>query len=341
MFLRVTFVRRSIAVFAAASVLAFIATGMASGQATSHSLSNPYTTVIQNWGTMPEGRPWGSPGGVWVDRPGNVWVLERCGANSCAGRSEAPVLEFDASGRFLKSFGANMIVFPHGIFVDDKGNVWVSDADGKDGKGQQVFKFSPDGKVLMTLGKAGVTGEGPDTFNRPSAVLVSPNGDIFVADGHGGDSNARIVKFSKDGKFIKTWGKKGSGPGEFDSPHSLAMDSEGRLYVADRGNNRIQIFDQDGKFLDQWMQFGRPSGIFIDKKGILYVSDNSDTREPEWKKGIRVGRVKDGVVTAFIEDADQDPTHTMIGAENIAADANGNIYVSDVARMMVRKYVKP
>jgi DNA-binding beta-propeller fold protein YncE len=119
---------------------------------------------------------------------------------------------------------------------------------GKGGKGQQVFKFSPGGKILITLGEAGVAGAGPDTFNGPSGVVVAPNGDIFVADGHGGDTNARIVRFSKDRAFLKTWGKKGSGPGELDTPHSIAMDSKGRLFVADRVNNRIQIFGQDGRF---------------------------------------------------------------------------------------------
>ena len=117
-------------------------------------------------------------------------------------------------------------MFPHGLHVDRDGNVWVTDGLGKDGKGHQVFKFGPDGKVLMRLGKAGVAGDGPDEFNAPSAVLVAPNGDIFVADGHGGNTNARIVKFSQDGKFIKSWGKKGSSPGEFDTPHALAMDSQ-------------------------------------------------------------------------------------------------------------------
>ena len=149
----------------------------------------------------------------------------------------------------------------------------MTDGLGKDGKGHQVFKFSPDGKVLLTLGKAGVAGNGPDEFNAPSSVLVAPNGDIFVGDGHGRETNARIVKFSKDGKFIKTWGKKGSGPGEIDIPHALAMDSRGRLFVGDRQNNRIQIFDQDGNYIDQWLQFSRPSGVFIDKNDIIYVAN--------------------------------------------------------------------
>ena len=173
----------------------------------------------------------------------------------------------------MKSFGAGLILFPHGLLVDPDGNVWVTDGLGKDGKGHQVFKFSPEGKVLMTLGKPGVAGSATDEFNAPSAVLVAPNGDFFVADGHGGNTNARIVKFDKTGKFIKTWGKKGSAPGEFDGPHTLAMDSRGRLFVGDRGNNRIQIFDQDGNFLDQWAQFSRPSGVYIDKNDVIYVAD--------------------------------------------------------------------
>src|SRR6266436_8192839 len=210
------------------------------------------------WAKLPDGRKWGQTSAIDVDRDGNIWVFERCGANSCAGSNVEPVVKLGPSGNYLRSFGAGMFVFPHGIHVDREGNVWVTDADGKEGKGHQVFKFSPAGKVLLTLGKAGVAGTTEDTFNKPSAVAIAPNGDIFVADGHGGDSNARIVKFSKDGKFIMTWGKKGSAPGEFNGPHALAFDSKGRLFVADRSNNRIQIFDQNGKFMDQWQQFSRP-----------------------------------------------------------------------------------
>src|SRR5258708_2096981 len=184
------------------------------------------------------------------------------------------------SGRLLKAVGDGMFVFPHGIFVGQDGNVWVTDGQGKDGKGHQIFKFSPEGKVLMTLGKAGVGGGGNDEFNKPSDVIVAPNGDIFVADGHGPGSNARMLKFDKNGKFIKAWGKMGPGPGDFDQPHALAFDSKGRLFVADRSNNRIQIFDQDGKLLDEWKQFSRPSGLFIDKRDILYVAD-SESRDAD------------------------------------------------------------
>src|SRR5580693_9095550 len=225
--------------------------------------SNPYRP-LDKWAQLPAGRTLGSTSAVDIDpRTGNIWVADRCGANSCFGSTLDPIFEFDPSGKLLKNFGAGMFVTPHGMYVDKNGNVWMTDQVAKDGKGNQVIEFSPEGKVLMTLGKAGVTGEGPDTFNSPSDVIVAPNGDIFVADGHGPKTNARIVKLSKEGKFIKAWGKEGKAQGEFDVPHALAMDSAGRLFVADRSNNRIQIFDQDGKFLAEWKQFGRPSGLYI------------------------------------------------------------------------------
>ena len=305
--------------------------------------ANPYRTV-EGWAKMPEGRAWGATSAVDVAPDGrSIWVGERCGANTCAGSSLPAILQFDETGRLRKSFGAGMFVFPHGIHVDRGGNVWITDARGRDGKGQQVFKFSPDGKLLLTLGKAGVTGEGPDVFNQPSDVVVAASGDVFVADGHDENSNARIVKFSKDGQFIKTWGKRGSAPGEFDTPHGLAFDSRGRLFVADRGNNRIQIFDQDGKFLEEWRQFGRPSGVYIDKRDVLYVADsesNSKTN-PGWKRGIRIGSAKDGKVTAFIPDPERDPEKVVTsGSEGVAADAHGNVYGAEVGPRALKRYVK-
>jgi hypothetical protein len=309
-----------------------------------NSLPTPYRT-IENWAKLPEGRTWGSTAGVAIDRNGNIWVAERCGANSCAGSNLAPILEFDSSGKLLTSFGADMFVFPHGITADRDGNIWVTDGDGKDGKGHQVFKFSPKGKVLLTLGKAGVAGDGEDTFNRPSAVAIAANGDIFVADGHGGESNARIVKFSKEGKFIMAWGKKGSAPGELNIPHALAFDSKGRLFVADRGNNRIQIFDQNGKFIGQWPQFSRPSGIFIDRNDVIYVADSESGSVAKdhaaWKRGIRIGSAKDGSVTAFIPDPNTDPNYTgTSAAEGVSADTHGVIYGAEVGPKDLKKYVK-
>ncbi len=295
-----------------------------------NNLPNPYRSV-ENWAKLPAGIKWGQVISVEPDAKDNIWVFHR---------SDPAILEFDQSGKLLKMFATDMFVQAHGLFIDREGNVWVTDAQGKPGKGHQVFKFSPDGKVLMTLGKPGVTGTGPDTFNGPSDVVIGNNGDIFVADGHGDNTNARIVKFSKDGKFIKAWGKKGSGPSEFDTPHSIAMDSKGRLFVADRGNNRIQIFDQDGKFIDQWKQFGRPSGVYISKDDTLYsVDSQSDAMtNPGVKRGIRIGSAKDGSVKVFIPDLNTDPAIAL--AEGVSADAKGDIYAAGVSSMALHKFVK-
>jgi len=346
---------RAFALAAAAIIISVGTEAFAQAGAPTNSGPNPYRS-IENWGKLPDGRTWGSTSGIDIDPDGtSVWVAERCGAFAppslmkpgtpfaCDGSNLPPILKFDAAGNLVKSFGAGLLLFPHGLHVDRAGNVWVTDGLGKDGKGHQVLKFSPDGKVLLALGKAGVAGSGPDEFNAPSAVIVAANGDIFVADGHGGNTNARIVKFNKDGKFIKTWGKKGSAPGEIDIPHTLAMDSRGRLFVGDRQNNRIQIFDQDGNYLDQWHQFSRPSGVFIDKNDIIYVTDSESEsvskKHDGWKRGIRVGKVSDGAVTAFIPDPVEKTTGTS-AAEGVAADANGNIYGAEVGPKRVMKYVK-
>ncbi len=302
--------------------------------------SNPYHRV-ENWARLPQGRTFGAVIAVDADRQGNVWAFERCGGDTCAGSTMAPILKFDPSGKLVNSFGAGLFVFPHGFYVDRNGNVWATDGQGKDGKGHQVVKFSPEGKVLLRLGKAGVAGDGPDSFNAPSDVVVAPNGDIFVADGHGGETNARIVKFSKDGKFIKAWGKKGTGPGEFGGLHAIAMDSRGRVFVGDRTNSRIQIFDQDGKFLEEWKQFGRPSGIFIDANDTIYVADSqSDPKSnPGFQKGIRIGSAKDGVVKNFIPipGPGDKPTITV---EGVVADTQGNLYGAEANSNNLRKYVK-
>jgi DNA-binding beta-propeller fold protein YncE len=292
-------------------------------------LPNQYRPV-ENWAKLPAGMEWGQVISVQPDAHGRIWVFHR---------QDPPILEFDASGKLLNSFGAGMFVQPHGLTVDHDGNIWVTDQSAKDGKGEQAIKLSPEGKVLMTLGKAGVAGSGPDMFNGPCDVAVAANGDIFVADGHGGDTNARVMKFSKEGRFIKAWGRKGSGPGEFDTLHRLAMDSKGRLFVADRGNNRIQIFDQEGNFIAQWHQFGRPSGIFISKNDTLYSVDSQsdEMTNPGVKRGIRVGSAKDGSVKWFIPDPSADARIAL--AEGVSANSKGDIYAAGVSSMGLHKFV--
>jgi len=306
---------------------------------------NPYH-MLDSWVQLPEDRKLGASIGVEIDHSDGktLWVFERCGADTCVGSSLAPIMKFDPTGKMVANFGAGLINWPHGFYVDRDGNVWVSDGRADGGKGNTVIKFAPDGKVLMTLGKPGVAGNAPDMFNMPSDVVTAPNGDIFVADGHGVMSgqptNDRIVKLSKDGKFIKAWGKHGSGPGEFDVTHSVALDSAGRLYVGDRSNNRIQIFDEDGNFVAEWKQFGRPSGVFIDKQDTIYVADSQSDEKtnPGFKRGIRIGDTKDGKVTAFIPLVDP----ALGSAEAVAADDQGNVFAGFTAagKMALKKFVK-
>jgi sugar lactone lactonase YvrE len=336
------------AISAVALVAWLASSGTASAQTANpppNTLPNDYVTVL-NWIKLPDGRRIGSTAGVDVAPDGTIWAYDRCGANSCVDSDLDPILHLDTSGRLLSSFGAGLFNFPHGFHVDTEGHVWVTDhgVDPSNGKGQQVFKFDARGEVLLTLGRAGVAGVGQYTFNQPSDVLVAPTGDIFVADGHGPRTNARIVKFSADGTFIRSWGRHGVGADELEGPHSLAMDSGGRLFVADRTNNRVQIFDQDGTLLDSWTQFGRPSGLFIDQNDTLYVAD-SESRDneggyghnPNVRRGIRIGSAVDGSVTGFIPDPAERGGSS--GAEGVAVDADGNVYGAEVGPRDVKKYI--
>lgn len=312
---------------------------------------NPYKT-IEGWAKMPARRTWGATSAVDIDPDGrSVWVAERCGANDCVASPLDPVLKFDENGTLVKSFGAGLVLSPHGIFVDRDGSVWVTDCActgrgrayaSQNKEGHQVFKFSPEGQLLITLGAAG-GGTGAEGFVAPNDVVVAPNGTIYVAEGHGGESN-RIVVFDKGGRYLREFGRKGSGPGEFDQPHALALDSRGRLFVGDRSNNRIQILDQDGGFLDEWRQFSRPSGIYIDPHDMIYVADSEsgsvgNGRTRTEKRGIRVGSVKDGTVIALIPDPDAHATNTS-AAEGVAADARGDVYGAEVGPRALKKYVR-
>ena len=328
-----------------AASLASLTIGLlAQSAAPRNDLPQPYRTT-RDWGQLPAGATWAAVTAIEPAPDGTIYVIHRCVANSCAGRGEPPILKFDAGGKLLASWGEGMFVFPHGATVDREGNLWVTDARGEGGKGHQVFKFSQDGRVLMTLGKAGVSGGGPDLFDQPTDVVVSPAGAVFVTDSHRNGRNNRVVRFTKDGQYVSEFGRKGSGRGEFSEPHTIAIDSRGRLFVGDRENNRIQIFDQNGTFLDEWRQFGRPSGIVITNDDTIYVADSEsgpDTGAHELagiRKGIRIGSAKDGTVTAFIEDAESTaPDHS--GAEGVGVDAQGNVYGGVVRRQMLERHVK-
>jgi len=318
----------------AVGAVALLVLTVATIAAQNASAPNPYREDT-NWAKLPAGAKWGGVISVDPAANGDTWVFHR---------SDPPLLRFDPSGKVVKSVGEGMVVQAHGMTVDRDGNVWVTDAQIKDGKGNQVLKFSPDGKLLMALGKPGVAGSGTDVFSGPCDVAIAQNGDIFVADGHIADVPVnRIMKFSKDGKFIKAWGKRGSGPGEFDTPHSIAIDSRGRIFVADRSNSRIQIFDQDGRFIDQWKQFGRPSGIYIDRNDNMVVADSQSNskQNPGYTRGLRIGSARDGKVTAMIPFVEADPEkNNNAGVEGVAIDAKGNVYGAEVSTEMLKKYVK-
>jgi DNA-binding beta-propeller fold protein YncE len=303
---------------------------------------NPFR-LVENWAQVPAGFAWGELADADLDAQGNLWVLHRpptpggsAASAGSKGGGEIPVLMFDATLKLTKSFGQGLFLQPHGLHIDPEGNVWVTDsgpfyAAGKvEGKGFQVFKFNRDGKLLMTLGKPGVGIAGPDTFVGPTDVIVNARGEIFVADGHtprpGVPDGDRIVKLSKDGKFIKAWGsQKGAAPGEVIGPHRLAIDSQGRLFVADRGNRRIQVFDQEGRFLDQWTQFGSPSGIWIDKHDTLYVA------VPGQGGGVKIGSAKTGAVSAVISGT---------SPEVAIADSQGRVYSGLVGGQKLQQFVK-
>ena len=306
---------------------------------------NTYRTVPGVWAPLPDGRDWGSTSLVEVTPDGEtIWAVDRCGENSCVGHDDLDVIfHFDKEGNILKQFGAGMFEWPHGIDVDDDGNVWVADARGnaERRRGHQVIKFSPEGEVLLRLGTAGVAGRTRTTLDQPNDVLVAPNGDIFVGDGHPANGNNRIVKYSSDGRYLMEWGGTGSNPGQFRTPHALTMDDDGLLYVGDRSNRRIQVFEQDGTFVRDFYNMGRASGVAI-HNNKLYVADSESSyqRNPGFRRGIRVMDLDTGYVIAFIPDPETNPSGAgTSAAEGVAVDNEGNVYGAEVGPRALRKHM--
>jgi DNA-binding beta-propeller fold protein YncE len=298
-------------------------------------MASPYR-VIPNWPRLGDIKP-GAAIGIIPDGKGGTWLHHR---------SEPPILHIDASGAVDRRFGNGMFVQAHGFCQDRDGNFWAGDSGpfadnpATKGRGFQLFKFSPDGKVLLSLGKAGVSKAGTDTFIGPTACAIAPNGEIIVADGHwprptdAQQDGDRLVRLKTDGTFVAQYGKMGTAPGEFMGPHALAFDSQGRLFVADRSNNRVQVFDRNLQFVDEWRHFGRPSGIAILKDDTLIVADSESSqviggppqapegggnvvRNPGWGNGIRIGSAKDGSLRYYVQGT---------RPEGMGADNEGNVF---------------
>jgi DNA-binding beta-propeller fold protein YncE len=276
--------------------------------------AEPNYQVVENWAQLPAGTKWTTMTAVDIDAKGTIYIFQR-GAPS-------KIMAFDPKGALLRSWGDGTFPNAHGLRVDHEGNVWITD------RGlHQVQKFSPEGKLLLELGRKGVAGDNTstDALNGPADVVIARNGDIFVADGE--STNTRIVKFSRDGKLLKMWGAKGAAPGQLDVPHAIVMDSKGRLYVANRSNKRVEIYDQDGGYVGVMTNVGTPYGLFMTKDDILYAVDGT--------QGVDDLTIVDTKTQKVIGHFGG-----LVGPHMLAVDGSGAIYVAETRGSSVKKFVR-
>jgi len=291
--------------------------------------------VDPNWPQRPAGVEWASVPGVAVDGKDQVWLFTR---------ANPPVQVYDAGGKFIRAWGANVIDKAHYIKIDPQGKIWVADVGN-----QVVMQFTPGGKLLKTLGTRGEAGADRRHFDLPTDMAITPDGEVFVSDGYG---NSRVVHFDKDGKFLKAWGKLGTGPGEFSIVHAIALDSKGKLYVADRNNVRVQVFDQSGKLLDQWRNLIVPWGLCVTRNDEIWVCGSSpmtwreeDTtlgcppKDQMFMKFTTSGKLLQLWTVPKGEDGKEQPGE-LNWLHAIAEDSQGNIYLSDIMGERAQKFVR-
>ncbi|MFD1786183.1 peptidyl-alpha-hydroxyglycine alpha-amidating lyase family protein [Sphingomonas floccifaciens] len=269
-------------------------------------------TKVTDWARLPPGVAWAEMTGVAIDAKGNIYTLQR---------TPSKVMVFSPNGQLLRTWGEGAFAKAHAIRIDRMGDVWITDREL-----HQAMKFTPEGKPLMALGTRGVAGDNDSTtsLNGPADLAFAPNGDIFVADGE--STNTRVVRYDRKGHFLAKWGTKGSGDGQLMTPHSIVMDRRGRLYVANRGNKRVEIFDQTGRFLGQITNAATPYGLAIAPNGTLYVADGTAGSE-----GMTVLDTRTGAVLAHFTG--------ITGAHMVAVDAKNAIYVAEVRGRAVDKFV--
>jgi DNA-binding beta-propeller fold protein YncE len=282
--------------------------------------------VVHGWPQLPAGYAFGQVSGVGVDSHNHVFVFHRGGP---------PVFCFDgATGRVIASWGSGLFATPHGLAIDSHDNVWLTDIGHN-----QVFEFSHDGKLLMTLGVKDTPGIDGEHFNQPTDVAVAPSGEFYVSDGYG---NSRVAKFSAEGKFLFDWGRKGGKPGEFDLPHGICLDAQGHVYVADRSNSRLQIFDGNGKFIAEWKgpAIGRPWDVFVGADELVYIMDGGDMKPAPPDRGRVIILNRDGkVLDEFGSFGSYDGQ--FYWGHAVAVAPNGHVYAADVnVGMRVQKFVR-